>query len=326
MDKFVFGILTYNQENYVLETLESIKFQKEQYGKEVDVSLIIADDASKDRTVDVIRKWTDENRAYFDKIDLITNEKNQGTVKNFLTILEKAGKQNFKIIAGDDLIGCKNLFEEYKDLNDKKLKSYCRIEICDGEAYYREKYLINLYYHKVYGKGYHYRLKNFRKGKYLHTPSTLYNKELFDNAGCEANLEGYRLFEDDPMWYSMLKNVEDLEVEFKEQGIVLYRMHNHSVSNSPNPIFQGDMKRLREHFLEDTKGIEKLYLLIRMYTSKWPFYINPGIYLDKLINMKREKICRRDPGYQAFKEKIEKQIKEEQAFYEAIKREINAGN
>ena len=114
-----------------------------------------------------------------------------------------------------------------------------------------------------------------------------------------------------------------MEIEFVEQGMVLYRVHNQSVSNAPNPIFAKDMKRLREQYLKDTKGLEHLYLLIRMKTSEWPLYVNPGKYLDKFMNMRRERICKKDPGYQAFKEKIEQQIKEEQKFYDAIMAEIS---
>ena len=87
MKKFIFGILTYNQEQYVLQTLESIKYQKMQYGVNKDVSLVITDDASKDRTVAVIREWCEKNRQCFDKIELIANESNRGTVANFKTIL-----------------------------------------------------------------------------------------------------------------------------------------------------------------------------------------------------------------------------------------------
>ena len=75
MKKFIFGILTYNQEKYVLETLESIKYQKVQYGANFDVSLIITDDASKDKTVELIRNWCEKNREYFENIDLIANKK-----------------------------------------------------------------------------------------------------------------------------------------------------------------------------------------------------------------------------------------------------------
>lgn len=323
MKKFIFGILTYNQEKYVLETLESIKYQKVHYGAEFDVSLVITDDASKDNTVELIRIWCEKNREYFGNIDLIANEKNKGTVANFKTILSKVRDENLKIIAGDDLIAHKNVFAEYETLNDKKLKTYFRIELYEGKIVYREKFLIDFYYHKNYGRGKSYNLKTFRKGKYIHTPSTLYTKQLFVNAECESNLDGYHLFEDDPMWYSMIKNQKDLFIEFVEQGMVLYRVHGQSVSNVPNPIFAKDMKRLREQYLQDTKGLEKLYLIIRMKTNKWPMYINPGMYLDKLININRERIVKKDPGYQVFKEKIEQQIREEQKFYDAIMKTLS---
>ncbi len=318
MNEFVFGILTYNQENYILETLESIRYQKIHYGAEIEVSLIITDDASKDRTIEVIQTWLENNRKYFSAVELIANKQNQGTVANFCTILSKVDKQNLKIIAGDDLIAHKNLFAEYENLDDLKLQTYFRIELCNGKISYREKYLIEFYYHKTHNSGRTYHLKNFRRGRYLHTPSTLYTKQLFKNAECERNLEGYRLFEDDPMWYSMIKNEKNLKIDFVPQGIVLYRMHDQSVSNVPNPVFRNDQKRLRDQYLQETKGLEKAYLLIRRYTGHWPLYVNPGVYIDKLINMKRKRVCQKDPGFSQFKERIEQQIAEEQKFYDGI--------
>lgn len=326
MKKFVFGILSYNQEDYILETLESIKYQKIQYGTDIDVSLIITDDASKDRTVEKIRRWAEKNREYFADIELIANQKNQGTVANFCTIVRKTQNADLKIIAGDDLIGSENIFAEYEDLNEKKLKTYFRIELCDGRISYREKYLIDFYYHKKHNDGRAYHLKNFRRGCYLHTPSTLYTKQLFLNADCEKNLEGYRLFEDDPMWYSMLKNEKNLEIEFVEQGIVLYRMHNQSVSNVPNPIFRNDLKKLREQYLKETKGFEHFYCWIQIHSKNLPMYLNPGLYMDKVINIKRKLVCKKDKGYQLFKEKIERQIAEEQKYYNNIIETISKEN
>ncbi len=326
MRKFVFGILSYNQEDYILETLESIKYQKVQYGAEVEVSLIITDDASKDRTVEKIRRWTEKNSRYFAGIELIANQTNQGTVANFCTIVRKTQNADLKIIAGDDLIGSKNLFAEYEDLNEKKLKTYFRIELCDGKISCREKYLIDFYYHKMRRGTRAYHLKNFRRGCYLHTPSTLYQKQLFINADCERALEGYRLFEDDPMWYCMIKNEQDLEIEFVTKGIVLYRMHNQSVSNVPNPVFRNDLKRLREQYLRETSGFEHFYCWIQMHSKNLPIYLNPGLYIDKLINIRRKQICKKDQGYQLFKEKIERQIAEEQKYYDAILETISKEN
>ena len=118
MKKFTFGVLTYNQENYILQTLESIKFQKIKYGKDIDVSIIITDDASKDETVSVMKGWLEKNKQYFSEIKLIANEKNKGTVENFCTILNKVDNHGLKVIAGDDLIASRNLFEEYENLGN----------------------------------------------------------------------------------------------------------------------------------------------------------------------------------------------------------------
>lgn len=327
MRTYVFGILTYHQEQYIVETLESIKYQKIEYGKDLDVSLIITDDASKDRTVPVLTEWIQKNRSYFKNVDVIVNEKNQGIVPNFCKIVQMVDteKEYLKIIAGDDLISHKNVFAEYDDLNDRKLKTYFRVELCEGKISYREKYLIEFYYHMTHNQaGRAYNLKYFKRGRYLHTPSTLYTKQLFLDAACEKNLEGYRLYEDDPMWYSMIKNIKDLEIEFVPQGMVLYRMHNQSVSNAPNPIFQKDKNRLREQYLAETKGLEKLYLLIRKYCSGLPMYLNLSLYIDKLVNIRRKQVCKKDPGYQKFKEQIDRQVKEEQQFYEMIMKKISS--
>ena len=156
----------------------------------------------------------------------------------------------------------------------------------------------------------------------MHTPSTIYTKQLFLNAECKENLEGYKLFEDDPMWYSMIKNEKNLEIEFMNQGIVLYRMHEKSVSNGPNPIFREDLRRLREQFMLDTHGVEKTYLRLKNLTNKWPVYVNPNSYINKFINMKRKRIVEKYPGYHTLKKQIEEQIKEEQKFYDTIIEEL----
>lgn len=317
MEKFIFGVLTYNQEKYVLETLESIKYQKLQYGQGIDVELVITDDASKDGTVAIIKRWLVKNEKYFSKVDLIANEQNKGTVANYCTILSKVQNENFKVIAGDDLIGKENLFVQYQGLDNKTLKTYFRVELTDGKVYYREKYLIDFYYHKMHNHKEGYNLKNFRRGRYLHTPSTIFKKDLFVSANCEKHLEGFRIYEDEPTWYSMIRNEKDLKIDFIQQGIVLYRVHNQSISNVPNPVFRGEVRRMKEWYLRDTKGLEKLYTKIRMYNNL-PRYFNINIYVEKLNHLKRKWMCKNDPNFRVFKEKIEQQIKEDQKFYDMI--------
>ena len=51
---FTFGILAYNQEKEILETLESIRYQIEHYSDNENINLILIDDSSADNTVDVV--------------------------------------------------------------------------------------------------------------------------------------------------------------------------------------------------------------------------------------------------------------------------------
>ena len=64
-----------------------------------------------------------------------------------------------------------------------------------------------------------------------------------------------------------------------------------------------------------------LFVSKKFLSGKDLFALSAGD-LDKFMNMKRERICKKDPGYQSFKEQIEQQIKEEQYFYDGILKEL----
>ena len=53
-------VITYNSSKYVLETLESAKAQTYQ-----NIELIVTDDCSNDNTVEICRKWIEENKERF---------------------------------------------------------------------------------------------------------------------------------------------------------------------------------------------------------------------------------------------------------------------
>ena len=77
--EFVFGVMTYNQESIICETLESIKYQIETYGKDIDCTIIITDDCSKDKTVKVIENWLKNNGELFCNIIKKYNKENKKT-------------------------------------------------------------------------------------------------------------------------------------------------------------------------------------------------------------------------------------------------------
>ena len=52
--EFTFAVITYNQEMYVIEQLESIKYQVNMFGKDYITNFLLCDDASTDRTVEFV--------------------------------------------------------------------------------------------------------------------------------------------------------------------------------------------------------------------------------------------------------------------------------
>lgn len=119
--EFVFGVMTYNQESIICETLESIKYQIETYGKDIDCTIIITDDCSKDKTVKVIENWLKNNGELFCNIIKKYNKENKGVPYNYNAIMQLIETEAFEIVAGDDLLSTDNIFETTKNLSSNEL-------------------------------------------------------------------------------------------------------------------------------------------------------------------------------------------------------------
>ena len=115
MKNFTFGILAYKHEEYIIEHLESIKYQVTHYAGNINCHLVISDDCSPDNTVSVARKWIDFNKDLFKSVQIITAEKNQGIVKNMTTLLKNIKTEHCKILAGDDLYYKNNVFTVFSE-------------------------------------------------------------------------------------------------------------------------------------------------------------------------------------------------------------------
>jgi len=90
-------VTSYNQEELIIECLESIKEQEYE-----PVELIICDDRSSDNSVEAIQKWLEENERRFVRSKLIVNEVNLGIAGNHNVGLAKATGKYISFIHGDD--------------------------------------------------------------------------------------------------------------------------------------------------------------------------------------------------------------------------------
>ena len=316
---FTFGLLLYNQEEYAIETLESIKFQIIHYGNDVNFNLIITDDASKDNSVKIVKKWLDVNNKLFKNILFNVNKVNKGTVWGQQFILDNNKTKYCKIIACDDVFGSHNLFEEFQNLRSKQIKSFICTELKGHSLKFHEDRLREFYINKKEVCKKHDHLKKMRRGCYIHTPSTIYISTMYELGECKKNNQQFRLFEDDPSWYAMLKNIDNLNVEFEEDIIVLYRISTQSISNNldTNNIFYSELKQLWGIYYKETYGMEKIYFWFRLH-DKLPKILRYDKYVDKLRRWKIKHLLRKDPNYKIFLEHIRKKIEQEQKFYNEI--------
>ncbi len=92
-------VITFNQENLILESLDSTLDQG--YSS---VEIIICDDGSQDGTGDACRLWLGKNRSAFQRAVYFRNEKNLGIRENKMKGIGLARGEYVKPLAGDDVL------------------------------------------------------------------------------------------------------------------------------------------------------------------------------------------------------------------------------
>lgn len=282
--KFTFGILAYNHENVIVQALNSIKFQIIEYGKDIKCKLIITDDSSSDMTQMIIDDWLSINESIFCKVIKKYNDENLGTVDNYHFIIDQIDDEPFKIIAGDDILSFNNIFSIAETLGKHTLYNGFRLFFNDKMGvYYLDKY-IQLHFWLRKSNLRRIRLiKLFRMGHIISTPQTLYLKKLYSDSAAEEFNSEFRIFEDNPTWYSILTNIEDVEVVFDIRNLTLYRISEEAISNRkiPNPEFKKELDRLYSFYMENGSFFEKLYF--KSLINRIPAIFNFSKYVNRLF-------------------------------------------
>tara|TARA_R110002124_G_scaffold287089_1_gene470317 strand:+ start:93507 stop:94388 length:882 start_codon:yes stop_codon:yes gene_type:complete len=88
-------MLTYNQEEFIARTIESILIQQTNFR----FQLVIGEDASTDKTLQICLKYQKENP---EKIKVLPAKKNMGLIANFMRTLKECNGTYIAICDGDD--------------------------------------------------------------------------------------------------------------------------------------------------------------------------------------------------------------------------------
>ena len=89
------GVITYNQQDTIRQTLDSILMQKGDF----DLELVIGEDCSTDNTLAICQEYA---KQYSDKVVLLSGPHNLGITANYFRTLQACSGEYIADIAGDD--------------------------------------------------------------------------------------------------------------------------------------------------------------------------------------------------------------------------------
>jgi len=272
-------VLTYNQENLVLETLNSIYNQTFK-----NIELVISDDASKDNTQKVIADWIEIHKDRFANVVINFNKENLGISENHTMGVKLANGEFVKYIGGDDILLPEAIKKMHDFLENNKEARFCTSKI---KMFYKknENYITfgELPEKRVFKK-----LKEADANKQLGLllsqnpiPATgnFFRRSVFEDFGYFD--EKYTTVED---WYQWLKFLLCGERLFLlDEFTGLYRRHRDSVSISAlysknKKVYLEILNMYKEYIfpnLDKLSLIEAISVLVR--AKKNTKLINEGI-------------------------------------------------
>lgn len=121
-------VVTYNQENFIRECLDSILIQDYE-----NIEIVVADDCSTDGTREILKEYKNK---YPNKFVLKFADKNQGITKNSNLALFACSGKYICTLGGDDvfLLGKISKQVEFMEKNPKCAISYHNVEVFDSDT------------------------------------------------------------------------------------------------------------------------------------------------------------------------------------------------
>lgn len=272
-------VLTYNQENLVVETLNSIYNQSFK-----NIELVISDDASKDNTQKVIRDWIESHKDRFANVVINFNKKNLGISGNHTTGIKLANGEFVKYIGGDDILFPDAIKKMHAFLENNKEARFCSSKI--KEFYKRNDNYITCgespekrVLKKLKESDVNKQFRILSQACFISATGNFFRKSIFEDYGYFD--EKYTCFEDWPQWLKFLLNGERLFLLDDYTG--LHRKHRDSVSTSllyskNNKSFLDQLNVYKEYIFPN---LDKLSLVeafsVLIHAKRLKYLIENGV-------------------------------------------------
>lgn len=200
-------VLTYNQEKYVDDALQSVLHQRTDFSYEV----VVGDDCSKDGTVKRLESW---QKKYPEKVRILKSDKNQGLLPNFIRTFNSCKGQYVAICEGDDYWIDKEKLQRQADILDNNPQyNTCIHRVVNYYEDTNEKSLSNGNQKAINN------IVDLAKSNFITNVSAMFRAKLVNNL---------------PDWFPTvgtydyalhMLNAEDGDIYYMEKPMAIYRKH-----------------------------------------------------------------------------------------------------
>ena len=240
-------LITYNNEDYIEDTLKSVLKQKGNFTFEI----VVGDDCSTDKTLEIINIYASK---YPNLFAVKKNESQLGIINNFKTTLDRCQGRYIFDVAGDDLLYTEDAFESMLEPFRKKPNlgfidsGYNELDTDTNK--------LNLYTNKTSIKTDKDAYKKLAYLGLIIPIGTCYNKEaLYKHVDFEYYISENITIEDYPILMDLISNCD---FEMVDKNLHTYRVHSNSYSH--NKTFK------RRYFLKN-----QMLKLFNYFKEKYQF-------------------------------------------------------
>jgi len=277
--EFTFLALAYNHEKYIIEHLESIKYLVESYGSSINCKLIINDDCSRDRTVELINEWLDQNPNLFHAVVKLYNKDNFGTCASVINMLAHVDTPYLKLTACDDVYSFENIFEYIVLEDEVSILSGYPLGLIEGELSLNKKDIFSIVASDVIYSN----RPLIDRFKYLsnnNAPNIFYNSGYLTDEKVLSFLKGFDVVEDWPIQIAIAENFPSTKYKQVDKVFTYYRRTLDSTYLVAGSRFYKDKCKAYDYLIcKESNILFKLILKSRLLCFKLN---NP--HLNKVLN------------------------------------------
>lgn len=257
--EYLFVILSYNHEAYIIEHLESILFQIEHWADGRICSIVVADDCSRDDTVRLAHAWLKVHQDILASYHVLESVNNEGTCSNFARVFPYAHGKRVKVLAGDDLYSSENIFELIDSASEHTLVSGLPLMLFpEGLTLSRVQVFNMIASEIIYAGNFLCAMQGFSA---IHTPSLAYDSSAMELPGMANFIKEFSVVEDFAMQIHLAEARPNLHYEIAEKFYIYYRRTHQSTYLIKHSAFVSDKARMYRYLAKHERSPLKRALI-----------------------------------------------------------------